>query len=1090
MASTSKTLTNSAHEPGYTCITFSRDGRLSYTGGSDSLVRIWQMDEDQYQEPAVAYEADEGITAVASSHDYWLSGSRDSEVRSYPQGKADLHGLIMNAPGVCIRALAVDPAGKRVAIATDEMSVKIVDLDEITNVTVLSGHKKCVRRVTWHPSGALLTTSGADGTIIVWDLSDGQPKVEKVIEGVIPSVADTESPEFMHDCSAVWHPSGQQFFTASRTHEIAVISRPNFDKTSAFSDANTTGATTALAVSVNGVYLASSCKEEILIWSTQTKRVLWRHAGSPNILITQIAFSPSQNLLAWTDTEGVLTWWREPIPASSPDPVKQSAAASAQGVPIKRKATPTLWGDDVDVERGAAGVDRTDYGDDWVIDDLGDGMGDEQEDTRLSRRAGDGFVKEMVSITKAQPAFQPGSTPMENKRRFLAYNMVGVIEVTDQDTHHVVNVEFHDRSTRKGYHFTDHFKYDVGCLGERGALFACPPEQDHPAQVIYKPYGTWSSQGDWTYVLPTGQRVLGLAAGGERPVRSLRDPSPSGGDVQGLGNIALSTSAGDLTFLSGSGVERIVLGLEGEFVTMVAGEEYVLVIHRPGATTIDGSQGLVATLISFEDFEVLQEKPLPIPKGHVLRWVGITAEGVPAIYDSSGYVHILINFRRPNRATWARLLDTNTLERKQGKDESYWAVGLSQDMFMCLILKGRQEHPGFPRPLIQEVPVRMPFRNKDPTESPIEEKAARERLHINLARDALGDELTSSELDKREIELDKSIIKLIQAACKADKPPRVLELTKRLHFTHSIAAASQLAGFYRLLGLQEKIEAIKRWREDGPTPVEEARERRRGMEVEDSFMARPKPFQDFNPPPKIERPGLTRAAGVVEHTEFTASNAAVRAVRSRVAQTPARSTSPEGKRKRDEEDDFASNSFEGEPKRRAIDEPEAGVLSPRKENPFARKNVSETKRNPFARKPEVNQPIQKSESFFNKVEVVEMDKGKLPANGKGKEKEKKDLARQTTLFGLPSKPQVDNKGKSKKKVPGQRGDGVNGEISQTQVTDVDIPDVVPPLSEDATLMETRTSEKPSQPDTEPQENEESIPWEETPRATTVELPAE
>jgi chromosome transmission fidelity protein 4 len=104
------------------------------------------------------------------------------------------------------------------------------------------------------------------------------------------------------------------------------------------------------------------------------------------------------------------------------------------------------------------------------------------------------------------------------------------------------------------------------------------------------------------------------------------------------------------------------------------------------------------------------------------RWTSANRPQGPAAYDSAGVVYLMPRFRIPLRGTWVRVLDTNRLERKKGKDESYWPVGLTTDALHCLILKGRQDHPAFPRPLMQELALRLPFRGKDPKEGPLEEQ--------------------------------------------------------------------------------------------------------------------------------------------------------------------------------------------------------------------------------------------------------------------------------------------------------------------------------------------------------------------------------
>lgn len=124
-------------------------------------------------------------------------------------------------------------------------------------------------------------------------------------------------------------------------------------------------------------------------------------------------------------------------------------------------------------------------------------------------------------------------------------------------------------------------------LGERGIAYACPPEAEHPAQVTYKPYATWASQGEWTYQLPQGERVVALAAGGSTPKQSLRARTDA--ELEGSGFVALATTKGYIRFFSGGGMQcGPVWAIDGEVVAMTAGLDYAFVVHREGGTSLDG----------------------------------------------------------------------------------------------------------------------------------------------------------------------------------------------------------------------------------------------------------------------------------------------------------------------------------------------------------------------------------------------------------------------------------------------------------------------------------------------------------------------
>ncbi|CAE6433729.1 unnamed protein product [Rhizoctonia solani] len=996
--------TNPAHDSGFSTLSFSRDGKRLYTGGNDSLVRVWDTALGAEQEPQSLGEATLDIMSITCSDSSCYTASKDSSVRHYDANN-EFTELVAEAAGLCVRCVALSPNNQWLAVCTEDTIVKIINTTTTSRVALLDGHKKGVRSVTWDPKGRYLTTCGQDGQIIVWDVKDPlQASQLNVIEHLIPAVGDSESPEFHYNCAAVWHPSGMYFATVSASHDIVFVSSRTWTKTETLKNGHDSVAT-CLTFSPNGSYLASGGTDnKVIVWDLTDKKPKWSApAGQPGKPVTAIGFHPQRNMLAWM-LDGALQQWSSPVPASHPHPSSTMTTVAAPKADSKD--------DDLAVDDDLAGVED-DYGDDWIVDDLGDGVHlDEPREAEAETKekskkrhhsGGKGGVREMVNITKAQPPFQPGATTFRNKKRYMAYNMKGVIECTNLDVHYVINVEFHDRSFHQNIHFQDVSRFDLASLGEYGVAFSCPPDNGHFAMIEYRPYSEWSPNAQWQFKLPEGEHVIALAAAGTPAGRMIQ---MSGGKYEGFGMVAAATNKGYIRFISGGGVQEYIMSAAGDVISMTGGKEWVFIVHREGGTSLDGCQNLRYSLIAVDGFDLVQEGRLPVPKGETLKWIGVTTEGAPAMADSSGVLYILDRYRRPTQARWVPVLDSNLLARRVNKDESYWPVGLSSSQFHCIILKGRETEPGFPRPLVQDLEVRTPLLIPEQESGEQEEQLFREMLYLIMLQDSqLHEEEESEDVVRGKLSVDKLLLTLIQGACKSGQHARAIDLGSMLRSTPSLDKASQIAGFYHLRGLQERFSAMREVREedDGAT---EAAARDSWDRASDAIPnkvgqfngggrknGRQQYFDEFAPPPVITRRSLATATPIVINDDSPAPSSSMA-----IDETP---TPVETKRKRLEEDTWdieMEDDGATDPKRQnvqKVDAPKLGATKSNSGNPFARKATS----NPFAKKvTQAMAPTTKSTSFFDKVDAAESAGPK-----RGAKFAPKTSSRQTTLFGLSAK---------------------------------------------------------------------------------------
>jgi chromosome transmission fidelity protein 4 len=177
------------------------------------------------------------------------------------------------------------------------------------------------------------------------------------------------------------------------------------------------------------------------------------------------------------------------------------------------------------------------------------------------------------------------------------------------------------------------------------------------------------------------------------------------------------------------------------------------------------------------------------------------------------------------------LLDSTLLDRlaKGRREETYWPVAVAQNKFHCIILKGGEKHPYFPRPLLTEFEFKIPVSIAPPKAddedgestvrsdaSRFEEAFVRENLFLSLFQDLISTTNATrnqrAELARKEVEIDKILLQMLALECREgeDRGMKALELVGMMRDRSGkmLEAAVKVAQRYERSVLEDKIREL------------------------------------------------------------------------------------------------------------------------------------------------------------------------------------------------------------------------------------------------------------------------------------------
>lgn len=169
-------------------LAFSPDGRLLARGGSDRLLRLWDVGQAGFPERVEACvrvqdESEVDILGIAFHPDGSLvacSGNHLVHVVDLPARRSS---LLLRGHTAWVYSVAYSPNGDSLASSSGDCTVRLWDADSGALRAILRGHRETVYKVVFTPDGAGVISSSFDGAVKIWDSRTGECLQTVRVEG-------------------------------------------------------------------------------------------------------------------------------------------------------------------------------------------------------------------------------------------------------------------------------------------------------------------------------------------------------------------------------------------------------------------------------------------------------------------------------------------------------------------------------------------------------------------------------------------------------------------------------------------------------------------------------------------------------------------------------------------------------------------------------------------------------------------------------------------------------------------------------------------------------------------------------------------